>query len=207
MAKIMQSNRQGSQKKRVGRALPINRQVILGAATLVVAAALLIIGLYPRNASAPDLDTTLPPESAAADEAGTQPSRVEAGCELVQLLKYSRCDHEVTRRTPLPQELVGKTRQDVESAYEGWQVTEFLPKRITMARLFPLYCSQHVVLMPDESGVLGVFENKYGDAMAFVRSLETNLDSLPESIQEEVRLGKGFDTLADLEQWLESVES
>jgi hypothetical protein len=184
----------------------MNRQVILGAAALVAAAVLLIIGLYPRNAVAPDLTSTLPPEN-AADAGGAQPSRVEAGCELVQELTYSRCDHKIDRRTPIPQELVGKTLKDVEAAYEGWQVTEFLPKRITMARLYPLYCAQHVVLMPDESGVLAVFENKYGDAMALVRSLETSLDSLPGSIQEEIRLGKGFDTMADLEQWLENVES
>ncbi len=202
----MQSSGQGNQKKKVGRALPINRQVILGAAALVAAAVLLIIGLYPRNAVAPDLTTTQPPDN-AANEAGTQPSRVEAGCELVQQLTYSRCDHKVERRTPIPQELVGMSLKEVEAAYEGWQVMEFLPKRITMARQYSLYCAQHVVLMPDESGVLGIFENKYGDAMAFVRSLETSLDSLPESIQEEVRLGKGFDTMQDLEQWLENVES
>ena len=206
MAKKMQSSGQGSQKKKAGRALPINRQVILGAAALVAAAVLLIIGLYPRNAVAPDLNTTQPPEN-VANEAGTQPSHVEAGCELVQQLSYSRCEHKVERRTPISQELVGKTLQDVQAAYDGWQVMEFLPKKITMARQFPLYCAQHVVLMPDESGVLGVFENKYGDAMAFVRSLETSLDSLPESIQEEVRLGKGFDSMEDLEQWLENVES
>jgi hypothetical protein len=206
MARKMQSGGQGNQKKKEGRALPINRQVILGAATLVAAALLLIIGLYPRNAVAPEVNNVPPPEN-AANEAGTQPSRVESGCELVQQLSYSRCGHNVDRRTPIPQELVGKTLNDVAAAYEGWQVTEFLPKRITMARLYPLYCAQHEVLMPDESGVLGIFENKYGDAMVFVRSLETSLDSLPESIQEEVRMGKGFDTMADLEQWLENVES
>ena len=203
----MQSNRRDSQKKKEGKALPINRQVFWGAAALVAAAVLLIIGLYPRNAVAPDLTDTPPPES-AADMAGTQPSTmVEAGCELIQQMTYSRCGHELTRRTPLPQELVGKTRQEVEAAYEGWQVTEFLPRRVTMARLFPLYCARHVVLMPDETGVLGVFENRYGDAMAFVQSLQTSMDTLPEAIQEEVRLGKGFDTLEELEQWLENVES
>ncbi len=202
----MQSNGQDSQKKKLGKALPINRQVFLGAAALVAATVLLIIGLYPRDAAAPDLYTTPPPEN-AADAAGTQSSRVEAGCELVQQLTYSRCDHKVDRRTPLPQELVGKTRQEVEAAYEGWQVTEFLPKRITMARLFPLYCADHVVLMPDETGVLSLFENKYGDAMAFVRSLEIDMDALPESIAEEVRMGKGFDSLEEVEQWLESIES
>ncbi len=201
----MQKSGQGNHKKQVGKALPFNRQVFLGAAALVAAALLLIIGLYPRDASAPDLNTTPPPEN-AADAAQTS-TRVEAGCELVQLMKYNRCDHEVTRRTPIPQELVGKTRQEVEAAYEGWQVTEFLPKRVSMARVLSLYCAQHVVLMPDESGILSVFENKYGDAMAFVRSLETSLDALPESIQEEVRMGKGFDSLKDVEQWLESIES
>ena len=202
----MQSKGQGGQKKKWGKALPINRQVLLGAATLVAAAVLLIIGLYPRDAAAPDLDTTPPPEN-AADAAGTQPSRVEAGCELVQQISYSRCDHKIERRTPISQELVGKTRQELEAAYDGWQVTEFLPKRVTMARQFPLYCAQHVVLMPDEAGVLSLFENKYGDAMAFVRSLEIDMDSLPESTQEEVRLGKGFDSLKEVEQWLESIES
>jgi len=207
MANSMQKSGQDNQKKREGSALPFNRQVLLGAITLVAAAVLLIIGLYPRDAVAPDLSNTAPPES-AADAAGTQPSvRVEAGCELVQLMKYSRCGHDVTRRTPLPQELVGKTLKEVEAAYDGWQVTEFLPKRVTMARLLTLYCADHVVLMPDEKGILAVYENKYGDAMAFVQSLQTSLDALPESVQEEVRLGKGFDTLKDLEQWLENIES
>ncbi len=202
----MQKNGQDKEKKLAGRKLPLNRQVFFGAAALVAAAVLLIIGLYPRDASAPEITGTLPPES-AANEAGTQPSRVETGCELIQRLNYSRCDHNIERRTPLPQELVGKTRQEVETAYEGWQVTEFLPKRITMARLFDMYCSKHVVVMPDESGVLGVFENKYGDAMAFVQSLQMPLSSLPDSMQEEVRQGKGFDSLEDVEAWLENIES
>ncbi len=202
----MQKNGQDKQKKLTGMKLPMNRQVFFGAAALVAAAALLIIGLYPRGASAPDITSTLPPES-AANEAGTQPSRVETGCELIQQLTYSRCGHDVTRRTPLPQELVGKSRQDVETAYEGWQVTEFLPKRVTMAKLFDMFCANHVVVMPDESGVLGVFQNKYGDAMAFVQSLQLPLGTLPDSMQEEVRQGKGFDSLEDVEEWLENIES
>ena len=203
----MQKGSQGNRKKRMERPLLVNRQVFLGAAALVAAAVLLIIGLYPRNATAPEITGSAPPENAADVSGGQASAQVEAGCELIQVLTYSRCGHEVTRRTPLPQELTGKTVKDVQTAYEGWQVTEFLPKRITMTRLFPLYCSSHVVLMPDESGVLSVFENKYGDAMAFTQSLQISLTALPESVQEEVRQGKGFDSLEDMEQWLESRDS
>ncbi len=201
----MESNRRDDGKKKLERIPFMRRQVIFGAATLLALAVLLIVGLYPRDAKAPPATDTASPQ---ADLAGTVSStKLESGCELIQNMTYSRCGHEVTRRTGMPQELVGKTRQDIETAYDQWRVTEFLPKRVTMERQLDLYCAQHVVLMPDETGILGVFENKYGDAMAFLQTLETSLDSLPEAIQEEIRVGKGFDTLAELEQWLESVES
>ena len=203
----MQKNKQDNRIKKVGKLIPFNRQILLGTVTLVAAAVLLIIGLYPRSANAPQLSGTPLPEN-PADAAGTVAStRVESGCELIQEASYSRCGHTTTRRTQLPQELDGKTRQEVEAVYGGWQVTEFLPKRITMARKLEMYCADHVVLMPDETGVLSVFQNKYGDAMAFVESLDMRLDSLPEASREEVRAGKGFDTLADLEEWLENMES
>ena len=113
----------------------------------------------------------------------------------------------MTRRQNLPSELIGQGRETVEAAYDQWRITEFSPRQITMEQQLDMYCSQHMVIMPDETGVLGIFENKYGDALAYVRSLETRLDALPEALQEEIRLGKGFNTLAELEQWMENAES
>lgn len=203
----MQNNGQGSGGKRLGRPLPFNRQVFLGAAALLAAAVLLIIGLYPRNAIAPEASGT-PSVEGQADPAGVAAStKVEEGCELIQHMTYTRCGHELDRRIQLPQELIGKTREDVEAAYDGWQVTEFLPKRITMARRFDLFCADHLVLMPDSSGTLCIYQNKYGDAMVLTQSLDLSLDSLPDAAQEEIRLGKGFDSYSDLEQWLEGMES
>ena len=70
-----------------------------------------------------------------------------------------------------------------------------------------LYCPDHMVLMPNETGVLCVFQNKYGDALALVEELKTEVSALPSAMQEEVRRGIGFTSLAELEQWLESAES
>ena len=57
------------------------------------------------------------------------------------------------------------------------------------------------------AGVLCVFQNKYGDGLALVNELDLELSALPSAIQEDLRHGMGFSTLAELEQWLESVES
>ena len=133
--------------------------------------------------------------------------KVEEGCELVQTLTYTRCEHTVTRRVTAPPELKGKTLDEVKPLYMDWSITEFGPKEIRMSMQPDLFCPDHMVLMPNAAGLLCVFQNKYGDALALVSELETEIGTLPAAYQEEVRRGMGFRTLDELEQWLESAES
>ena len=165
-------------------------------------ALLLIVGLTPRTAAAPDVDL---PDTAlvGADTAVT----LAETCQLVQHLTYAPCGHELTRRQALPPELVGQGRAALEAAYDLWQVTSFAPEEVVMAQALPMYCPEHVILMPDESGMLCVFKNRYGDALAMVRELNIPLSELPDDLQEDLRSGKGFDTEEDLDLWLESNES
>lgn len=173
-------------------------QIAAGSAALLAAVWLLAVALVPSPG----------PERMPASQTGSQPGdETESGCQVIQHLRYTPCGHELTRRQNLPEELVGQGKDAVETAYDQWQITEFSSRQITMERQLDMYCSQHVVIMPDATGVLGIFENKYGDALAHVRSLETKLDALPEALQEEIRQGKGFNTLAELEQWMENAES
>jgi len=172
----------------------------LAAGTVALVAAVILLGI----ALAPAGSLEQPPVSQAGSQSGDV---TDADCQIIQHLHYTPCGHEMTRRQNLPAELAGQGREAVEAAYDQWRITEFSSKQITMEQQLDMYCSQHVVIMPDETGVLGIFENKYGDALAYIRSLETRLDALPEAIQEEIRRGKGFDTLAELEQWMENAES
>ncbi len=178
--------------------------VLMGLAALLLLAAttLLIPSQTAPSTSAPPAVT---PNLQPVDAGGVL--RVAEGCELLQTLSYTRCEHTVTRRVTAPAELYGKTLAEVEPLYEEWQITEFAPKEIKMSQQPDIYCPEHMVLMPNETGVLCVFQNKYGDALALVEELETELSALPASMQEEARRGLGFATLAELEQWLESAES
>ena len=106
---------------------PLKRNTLLlllsAAVLLAIAAATLLL---PGSASAPD---ELPP--AQAVDAGDM-VRVEEGCELLQTLTYTRCEHVVTRRVTAPAELYGKTLDEVAALYPEWRITEFGAKLIKM---------------------------------------------------------------------------
>lgn len=187
-----------SQKNVGNRSFPRNALLLmLGGVALLIAGLLLLL---PPNAPTAEGRES---RSAVAGGAVT----IKEGAELLQTLTYSRCEHAVTRRVTAPVELHGKTIEEVQPLYDGWRITEFSPVEIKMEKRPELFCPDHAVLMPNAVGRLCVFENKYGDALALVRELETEITSLPAAVQEDVTEGMGFSTLTELEQWLESAES
>ena len=175
-----------------------SRPLVMALCTLAMLIAAAVL-LTPSTAA------TEPPASEAVDSADAV--TLAEGCELMQLMSYTRCDHSVTRRVTAPVEIYGKTLAEVEAMYPEWRITEFAATLIRMEQQLQLFCPDHMVLMPDSAGTLCVFENKYGDALALVSELGVALRDLPAAAQEEVAPGLGFDTPEELEQWLESVES
>lgn len=177
------------------------RQLLTGSAMLMGLALLLILALVPHSARAPEAL----PDAAQANLDAAQ--TLAAECAVIQHMTYAPCGHSLTRRQALPAELTGKTRTELAAAYDAWQVTAFSPAEVTMERRLDMYCPEHIVLMPDEGGMLCLWENRYGDALALLKALDCAVSELPDSVQDEVRRGKGFNTQDELEKWLESVES
>ena len=114
---------------------PLKRNTLLlllsAAVLLAIAAATLLL---PGSATAPD---ELPP--AQAVDAGDV-TRVAEGCELLQTLTYTRCEHVVTRRVTAPAELYGKTLDEVAALYPEWRITEFGASLIKMEQQPDMFC-------------------------------------------------------------------
>ena len=104
-------------------------------------------------------------------------------------------------------EYKGCTLQQMQQAYAEWDITSFSPAEIEMSRTLSIYCPDHLVVLPDGAGVLGVYENKYGDGYALRTQLDIPITDLPENVRETVYLGVGFATDAEIESWLETLES
>ena len=183
------------------RATVDRRQLLTGGAMLLGLALLLIVALAPKSTVD---DANLP--QAAQVRADVQQT-TNADCQLIQHMTYTPCGHDLTRRMTIPTELAGKNREALSAAYDAWQITSFASAEVVMEQTVALYCPEHVVLMPDEGGMLCIFQNKYGDALALVKELDLLLSELPDEVQQTVRQGKGFSTIEELEKWLEGADS
>lgn len=193
-------NMDKKRKDSVIRATVDRAALLRGVLMLTALALLLCFGLKPSRAAAPDAED-------GALTASDASARLSAECELLQRVTFSPCGHEMTRRQRLPAELADMTKDELAAKYDQWVITSFSPAQVSMERALALYCPEHVVLMPDESGQLCIFRNRYGDALALVRELGVPLSDLPDDVQEDVRAGMGFDDEVTLEKWLESVQS
>jgi len=159
---------------------------------LAVAAAAVMLAILLRS-----------PVSAVSKSRDT----VEENCELIQTLRYTRCGHEVVRRVRADKEYKGCTLQQMQQAFAEWDITSFSASEIEMSRELPLYCPEHLVVLPDGAGMLGVYENHYGDGYALRTPLDISIAALPESVRETVHLGIGFAGEQEIESWLETLES
>lgn len=168
------------------------RARLWGAALLAVTAAVVIMIAVGRT------------QTRAAAKAR---ENVEEGCQLIQTIHYARCGHDVTRRVAADKEYKGCTLQQMQQAFSDWSITSFSPSEIEMSCTMQLYCPEHLVVMPDGAGVLGIYENAYGDGYALRAQLDIPLSALPEDLLETVHLGIGFGSAQAVEQWLETFES
>lgn len=175
------------------------RAAVLCAAVIIGLALLLAAGLLPGRAA------TQPSDAQPVGRDDTLLLRED--CQIIQRLTYTPCGHSLTRRQQLPPELVGKDRAALAAAYDLWQITAYSPAEVEMSKSVALYCPEHLILMPDESGMLCIWENRYGDALALVSELHLPLSEFSDDCQEELRPGKGFDDEESLSQWLESMDS
>ena len=171
--------------------------LLLGAAVLLLLTAALWLG--GRDAQ--------PQEEPLAQVAGTDVVRLQDGAELMKTLTYTRCEHTVTRRVTAPVEVYGKTLEEVQPLYPEWQITGFSAQEVTMAQKPDLFCPAHLVLMTGDDGRLCIYRNRYGDALALEKQLDTDAAALPAAVQEELEAGIGFGTEESLSGWLESMES
>lgn len=182
-----------NERKQDGVRLYDRRQLATGILALLGMAVLLIVGLTPRRADAPDTAQTV---LDATQLTG-------ADCQLVQRMLYTPCGHEVIRRQPLPGELTGRTMAEVAAAYGQWQITAFSPAEVVMEQSLSMYCPEHMILMPDGAGLLCIWHNRYGDALALHTELNVPLAELPAAEHNAVRAGKPFSTLEELTRWLD----
>lgn len=175
-----------------------------GRVTAAIILLVLCFGVMVREAKAPGVEDDIraretQPPVRDASETG---QRVQADCEVIQTMAFTRCGHSITRRIQAPQQVAGMDFSAAQAYYDLWQFSSFSPDRMDMRREIPLFCPMHQVLAVNEAGEVVLTNNRYGDGMAVEKTYALTLKNFDEETQASLRLGLGFDSVEEAEAWL-----
>ncbi len=129
---------------------------------------------------------------------------VRGGCLIYRDTHYTVCGHKKRFTALAEPRLIGMDLSRFSREFSGWDVGTFSAQRVLLDRNIAQYCPDHY-LLKESDGRLIVYQNATGDGEWFaIRTLTLLPFSLPDSLRTEVRRGRVFDSLADIETLLGS---
>ena len=121
---------------------------------------------------------------------------------------YLGCQHRETVAVTDTSALVGMTRQELAAYWPDAVITSFTSELVRVVVSTESYCPKHLLLRADAQGNLEVCQMQTDTlAMAPVLELEVSLDGLGEEARAELQEGVLFNSLEEINHYLESMES
>ena len=167
-----------------------NGRLLLAALCALIAGLSLGFAFFGRNGSAP------------AEEV-----RITGDTLMERVVVFGACSHE-TRILMDRTAYEGYTREEVQKQFPSASIAEFTAARVTIIQSVDAYCPEHYLLKLQEDGTLAV---THTDTQFFteevVAVLRDENDVLSRPGYEALKDGVAFDSLAEIDAYLESLGS
>ncbi len=108
---------------------------------------------------------------------------------------FTGCDHIIKTQVDIPQELVNKTKEEVQNYFIGWSVDDFSDKEITIYQEKEGICNQHY-LVKEHNGVLGIYTLDENGNATLKEDTEIQTKYLPEFDLQRVK--QGIEAIGDM---------
>lgn len=82
--------------------------------------------------------------------------RISPNATVLEKQYFTGCDHLIKTVKDIPEELVNKTKEEVQNYYIGWSIDDFSDKEIIIYQEKGGFCNQHY-LVKEHNGVLGIY--------------------------------------------------
>lgn len=133
--------------------------------------------------------------------------RTEADGVLVFERRYLGCGNVLQEEMALKTQFVGMAREELLFSFPGWEIIEFTPERVHMTAVLEGYCPQHYVVM-EQDGYVAIFQGeKETGSLILIQVTHIPMTRLDSALQDQIEKGLQVDSLLELEQILENLDS
>ncbi len=138
---------------------------------------------------------------------GADDSKIEKGAVVKWEYQYKMCGHTVYLSCMADDHLTGLTFSQLQAEYPDARIISFEPEMVSLKLSFDCYCPRHYILKRYKDA-LAVFRTILGsDEQETYRNVPIKFDSLCAEEQEVLEAGKLFESIGELESYLENIDS
>lgn len=95
-------------------------------------------------------------------ETASVEEKISPNAVIIKKTYYEECDHLIRKTENIPEELVNKTKEDVEKVFPDWEIEKYSQNEITLYKSESGNCGEHYFVQ-DHNGVIGIYTmDKYG---------------------------------------------
>ena len=138
---------------------------------------------------------------AAAQEEKTTPNTV-----LVLKKYYTKCEHTITNKATIPEEMVNLTKEEIESKYKEWNLEKFSKDEIVLRKDFEEFCNEHYYLK-EENGYVNIYSVDEEGKFTLKEENVLSCEYLTETDRIELKNGIQINTKEELNKILEDFEA
>lgn len=144
-------------------------------------------------------------EEIEIEETNSNEEKTSPNCSLTMKRYYNECGHSIEEYTNLNNELVNKTKDEIQQVYSAWTIDKFSNNEIIISRSFDSQCGEHYVVR-DKDGKVAIYLISGDGTEIELQETEISTEFLTENDKMELQNGIRANGKQELNQVIENFE-
>ena len=144
-------------------------------------------------------------EEIEIEETNSNEEKTSPNCKLTMKRYYNECGHSIEEYTDLNNELVNKTKDEIQQVYSAWTIDKFSNDEIIISRSFDSQCGEHYIVR-DKDGKVAVYLLSGDGTETELQETEISTEFLTEADKLELQNGISANGRQELNQVIENFE-
>lgn len=90
-------------------------------------------------------------------ETNAEEEKISPNCSITLKKFYNKCGHETSQYLEIPEELVNKTKEELQEKYAGWNIEKFSDTQIILSKDEEGTCGEHYIVR-DNNGKVTIYQ-------------------------------------------------
>lgn len=138
-------------------------------------------------------------------QASTNQEKISPNCFITFKINYKKCGHEINKYEKIEENLVNKTKEELQKAYSEWKIEDFSDSNIVLSKDEEGYCDEHY-LVQDKEGKVAIYKILEDGTKQKFEETEISTEYLAEADKAQIKEGVKVNGKQNLNQLIEDFE-